>query len=93
VSDWLDLELSHQLAPAEAPDELWERVRPAARPESPRRRAWAAWPIAAIVMVLIATGTLFLAAKGERPMPATRHLAVEQPRLHDPGCLTCHTNL
>ncbi len=92
MSDWLELELSNRLAPVEAPEELWLRVRPGAYPE-PRQRAWAAWPIAAIIMIAIATGTLLLIAKGERPAPAVHRVALEQSRSHDPSCLTCHTNL
>jgi hypothetical protein len=93
VSDWLELELSHDLAPVEAPGELWDRVRPGARREPRRGRVWTAWPMAAVIMILIAVGTLLLVAKGEQPAPATRHLAQEQPRTHDASCLTCHTNL
>ena len=93
MPEWLELELAHQMAPVEAPDELWERVRPAARPEPVGRRAWSAWPIAAIVMILIAAGTLLLVARGEQPAIAPRHLALEQPRNTDHPCLTCHTNL
>lgn len=94
MSDWLELELSHRLAPVKAPGDLWERVRPAARPEPRPQRNWTVWPIAAIITILIAAGTLLLVAKGEQTAPATRHLAQELPRPpHDAPCLTCHMNL
>lgn len=93
MSEWLELELAHELAPVEAPNDLWERVRTAARSQPPARRTWLAWPVAAIVMILIAVGTLLLVARGEQRPAASRHLALEQPRTHDASCLTCHTNL
>ncbi len=93
MSDWLEVELTQHLAPVEAPADLWERVRPGAWPEPPGRSIRAAWPIAALIMILIALGTLLLVAKGEQPAPETRHLAQEQPGIHDASCLTCHTNL
>ncbi len=83
VSDRLELELSERLARVEAPGELWELVRPPARPEPRPRRAWTAWPIAAGVMILIAAGTFFLAAKGAPPAP----------RPHESACLSCHISL
>lgn len=83
VSDRLELILTEDLARVEAPAELWELVRPPARPEPLPRRAWTAWPIAAGVMILIAAGTFFLAAKGTPP----------PPHLHESTCLSCHISL
>jgi hypothetical protein len=75
MSDWLELELAHRLAPAEAPGELWERVESglagqparASRRSVPRDRPparislWRAWPVAATAMVALAAGALWLA--------------------------------
>jgi len=77
MSDWLDLELSHQLAPAEAPDQLWERVNAAAmnawveprRHFSARRFLW--MPVAAILTIVMSAGAMWMLAKGEEP---TLHL-------------------
>lgn len=86
MSDWLDLELSHHLAPVEAPEALWDRIQSGAvrRPERLRAgwAAWpiAAWPIAAILTLMAAAGTLWLVAKGEEPALDLRQLAIEQLR-------------
>lgn len=93
MSDWLDLQLSHHLAAVEAPDELWDRIqngaapRPAsrslARPRASVSFAVLTWPVAAILTLMVAAGTLWLVAKGEvRPLDL-RQLAIEQ--LRDPG--------
>src|SRR5690242_12318132 len=64
MADWLELELAHQLAPAKAPDELWDRVRNGRLPQPERKPVW---PIAAIVTVMIAAGAMWMAAKGAQP--------------------------
>jgi len=64
MSDWLELELAHHLAPAEAPDILWERVnRAAAAPlvTRPQRPAWL--PIAAILTIMVGAGAMWMFAK------------------------------
>lgn len=94
MPEWLELELAHRLAPAKAPDELWERVRHATHaPPERRQRSLAFVPVAAMVMILFALGTLLMVAKGERPVPAPRHLALEQPQHQQQPCSTCHMNL
>lgn len=85
MSDWLDLQLSHHLAPAQAPDALWDRVQGGIgiRPARPRV-AFNAWPIAAILTLMAAAGTLWLVAKGEQPALDLRQLAIEQLRNSEP---------
>jgi hypothetical protein len=77
MPEWLELELSHQLSPAVAPDELWERI------ENGRlapRRQMTRWPIAAIVTLAVAAATLWLAAKGAQSPLSLEQLALEQLR-------------
>ncbi|HYW41584.1 MAG TPA: hypothetical protein VE959_01930 [Bryobacteraceae bacterium] len=64
--------------------------RPKARP------ARALWPIAAILTLMIAAGTLWLVAKGEEPAtaPLARSAAVTATSTRAPEhCLLCHTSL
>ncbi|HEY2017412.1 MAG TPA: hypothetical protein VGH38_28095 [Bryobacteraceae bacterium] len=84
MSEWLELELAEQLAPVAAPDDLWDRVegaigRPAAVAASVAiRRELPRWPIAAIVTLMVAAATLWLAAKGQEPAPNLAQLAQEE---------------
>jgi hypothetical protein len=59
VSEWVDLQMSHHLAPVQAPDELWQRLqapRPVRRRTAPRLAiATAAAVLAAIVVAYSAT--------------------------------------
>ena len=94
MSDWLDLQLSHHLASVEAPDALWDRIqnagpRPAVR-SLPRPTMTATWPIAAILTLMAAVGTLWLVAKGEVPSLDLRQLAIEQ--LRDPLPMELQSN-
>jgi hypothetical protein len=64
--------------------------RPAHRREVPRVAApssarWTAWPIAAIVSMMIAAATLWLAAKGQEPVLNLQQLAIRE--LGDPAPL------
>ena len=83
MSEWLDLELSHHLAPVEAPDELWDRVCAArrGRPETPHF----AFPIAAVVTLILA-GALYFIARGQ-PAPTPYRTAAHSE------CGLCHTTL
>jgi anti-sigma factor RsiW len=89
MSDWLDLQLSHHLAPVEAPEALWNRIqsgtvlRPAC-PRAPRSVTAAVWPIAAILTLMAAAGTLWLVAKGEEPALDLRQLAIVLLRSSEP---------
>jgi hypothetical protein len=89
MSEWLDLQLSHHLAAVEAPEALWDRIQSAAgprpvRPLVPRLDFASAWPIAAILTLMAAAGTLWLVAKGEEPALDLRQLAIEQVRHSEP---------
>ena len=86
MSEWLDLELSHHLAPVKAPDELWgTRLRRAARP--PDRRIWRL-PVAAVVTLILA-GALYFIARGQ-PAPARYRGYTASAHTE---CLACHTTL
>src|SRR5438552_18238673 len=89
MSEWLDLELSHHLAPVAAPDALWDRVSGAARVSKRFSLPVGAWPIAAILTLAVAAGTLWLVAKGAEPALDLRQLAIEQLRHPEP--LALHT--
>ncbi len=81
MSEWLDLQLSHHLAPAKAPDELWGRICSAPpRPQAPHF----AFPIAAVVTLILA-GALYFIARGQ-PAPARYRTAAAHSE-----CLLCHT--
>lgn len=75
MPEWLELELAHHLSPAAAPETLWERIqngRPPVRRHVPR------WPIAAILTLMVAAATLWLAAKGQEPALDLEQLALQQ---------------
>ena len=80
MPEWLELELAHRLAPADAPEELWDRIR---HGRAPRPASRPVWPIAAIVTVMVALGALWMAAKGE-PSLDLEHLAQLQLRSTQP---------
>ena len=85
MSDWLDLELSHHLAPTEAPQELWGAVcAERARRQSPHF----ALPIAAVVTLMLA-GALYFIARGA---PAPQQYRGYTANAHT-GCASCHTTL
>jgi hypothetical protein len=85
MSEWLDLELSHHLAPVEAPDELWGKVCTARRQ---RPTPHFALPIAAVV-TLILGGALYFIARGQ---PAPAQYRGYSASAHT-ECLSCHTTL
>jgi hypothetical protein len=82
-------------------------VSRSSRPKAPPANSHAnptrtAWPIAAILTLMIAAGTLWLVAKGEEPSPAplARSAAVTFPSRDaatstrtPEHCLLCHTSL
>lgn len=83
MPEWLELELTEALRPVGAPRSLWERVQ--APPPARGRVIWVAWPIAAMVAVMISAGMLWFVARSQEPAIDLRRLAVEQ--LHDPAPL------
>jgi hypothetical protein len=89
MSDWTDLQLSHSLAPVQAPDALWDRINGAA---SPARLGWReairrAAPLtvaAAVFALLVRTSALEL----RPPHPdfvANDPVAVQRCLAHSPG--------
>lgn len=90
MPEWLELELAHRLAPTAAPDGLWERIQGGAREPRPVVRPMARWPIAAILTLMAAAATLWLAARGEEPTLDLDRLAAEQ--LHNGGPLDLRSN-
>jgi hypothetical protein len=87
MSDWLDLELSEQLAPVAAPEQLWDRVSTA---HSPARRAprLFALPVAAAATLILA-GALWFMARGQQQSNAIRQFS--SPSHSE--CLLCHTTI
>ncbi len=87
MPEWLDLELSHRLAPTEAPDELWTRVCLAQAGQiavARRRSPVFALPVAAVVTLVLA-GALYFIAKGQpNPVPYRSNNPVAE-------CVACHT--
>jgi ferric-dicitrate binding protein FerR (iron transport regulator) len=88
MADWLELELAHQLAPVEAPDELWGRVREARNPApSPRpRRSPALW-LAAAAMVVATAGAIWLFGASPSGAPSPNRVSAQA------SCYACHTTL
>ena len=86
MSDWLELELAHRLAPVAAPDVLWDRIenarnRPAAPARSfdrPRFALPSAWPVAALASLALIACALFL-ADTRTPALDLRQLAAGHP--------------
>jgi hypothetical protein len=87
VSDWLDLELSHHLAPTEAPAELWGRVC-AARSRRPAAPPHFALPIAAVVTLVLAGALFFIARGAPAPQPYRGYTATAHTE-----CASCHTTI
>jgi hypothetical protein len=85
MSDWLDLELSHHLAPTEAPQELWGAVcAERARRQSPHF----ALPIAAVVTLMLAGALYFIARGAPAPQQYRGYTATAHTE-----CASCHTTL
>jgi hypothetical protein len=82
MSEWLDLELSHHLAPTEVPEELWGRIcaEQRRRPAAPHF----AFPLAAVVTLILA-GALYFIARGQ-PAPISNRAATAHSE-----CGLCHT--
>ena len=85
MPEWMDLELSEALRPTTAPPELWARLQVTPMPAR-RRPVWTAWPVAAIVTIAVAAGTLWV-GQGRHQAP------VRAPQYSDTACVLCHTSL
>ena len=91
MSDWLDLHLSHHMAPVAAPDALHNKVFQADAckadgfQNTPRRAAAAfAIPLAATVILALAVSAMWLPARTRPRWEDLQRLAVEQLRNSDP---------
>ena len=76
MSEWVDLQLSHQLAEVKAPDQLWERI------ERPRRRRTPRLAVATAAAVVALIAVAYSATKPrENPRFATFPAG---------SCMQCH---
>jgi len=75
MSDWLELQLAHELRPVEAPEGLWGRVQAGRRRPVTRNRWWTArLPALASVALVITAGLLWSA----RPYTGLEQLAARE---------------
>jgi hypothetical protein len=89
VSDWIDLQLSHHMAPVAAPDALWNKVSQAKAPrrESPARPSSSpafALPLVATVILTLGLSAMWLLARTHPRWQDLQHLAAEQLYNSDP---------
>jgi len=85
MPEWLEQELAREIAPVEAPDELWCRIQMGrVAVVSPRRRS-PALLVAAAAMVLVTAGAIWLWGSPVRTGTAT-------PSAQG-SCYMCHTSL
>ncbi len=84
MSKWLEQQLTRELTPMKAPEELWSRVDEACDGQQRRGRSPAVLAAAA-AMLLITAGSVWLWANPGRrvPPPVTAHGA----------CYACHASL
>lgn len=85
MSDWLDLELSHELAPTVAPDHLWERLQ-----RTPPSRPKPKWPVAAIAATVVVAATFWMVANGQEPALNLHQLAVRELTAKGPFDIHSH---
>jgi hypothetical protein len=87
MSDWLELELAQELAPVEAPDELWDRVRGGRLAIVPKpRRSPVLW-LAAAAMLAATVGAVWLFGGSTAGAPSSARATMQV------SCYTCHTSL
>ena len=86
VSDWIDLQLSHHMAPVAAPDALWNKVSQAdVVKKVPRRESPVfALPLVATVILTLALSAMWLLARTHPRWVDLQHLAAEQLYNSDP---------
>ena len=78
MSEWIDLQLSHQMAEVKAPDELWTRIQAGPRP----RRVVPRIALATAALVTVIAVAYSSAKPRELPRVAT---------FHSDTCTACHT--
>lgn len=93
VSHWIDLQLSHHMAPVAAPDALWNKVSQAdlvkkvPRRETPARLSSSpafALPLVATVILTLALSAMWLLARTHPRWVDLQHLAAAQLYNSDP---------
>jgi hypothetical protein len=83
MSEWVDLQLSHQMAPVKAPDQLWERVQ-GQRQRPARRRRLIPRLVLATAAAVVAVIAVAYSATGPREIPRTASF-------NSGSCNACHT--
>jgi hypothetical protein len=80
MSNWLERELTHQLAAVAAPESLWDRIQEGRAPREGRafEWTWSRWPIAAALALVIGGGAAWQIAKAHNPAAGMQALALEQ---------------
>jgi len=87
MSDWLELELAHRLAPVRAPERLWHLVQSPAPVATVRRR-----PVKTVLLLAAAAAASVWVAAAWRPeVRSVRTLAV-RANSADVACRACHTD-
>jgi hypothetical protein len=81
MSEWVDLQLSHQMASVQAPDELWSRVQAGRRARA--RRVFPRLALATVAAVLAVIAVAYSATKPRELRPATS--------FSTGTCNACHT--
>jgi len=81
MSEWVDLQLSHQIASVKAPDDLWSRIE-SGRPTR-RRRVVPRIALATAAAILAAIAVAYSATKPHVHAPATPFASTT--------CNACHT--
>ncbi len=78
MSDWLERELTHQLAVVAAPESLWDRIQDGPAPRENRSFEWTRWPIAAALALAIAGATAWQFSAAHRRAGSMQALAIEE---------------
>jgi hypothetical protein len=76
MSDWLERELTHQLAAVVAPESLWDRIRDGQAARAKRSFEWTRWPLAAALALAIAGATAWQFDGARRPASSMQALAL-----------------
>ena len=88
MPEWLQRELSRQLRPVEAPEELWRRVRSGRSvPERRRPKRSPVLLLAAAAMVLTTVGAIWLFGGSPAGVRTASRVGAEA------SCYACHTSL
>jgi len=78
MSDWIERELTHQLAAVAAPESLWDRIQDGPAPRGKRSFEWTRWPMAAALALAIAGATAWQFEGARRPASGMQARALEE---------------